>query len=86
MANLDQKNGVYVARFRFAGKEYKRSLRTSTLSSARAAMRRVEDALHWLAIGHKTVPNGIDAGDFIVSGGTLAEAAPAPGSKRGIIT
>jgi hypothetical protein len=28
MANLSQKNGVYVARFRFRRKEYQKSLRT----------------------------------------------------------
>ena len=42
MANLGIKNGVYLARFRFQGKEYKRSLKTTQLASARAAMRRVE--------------------------------------------
>jgi len=71
MANLGMKNGVYLARFRFGGQEYKRSLKTTDLKAARAAMHRVEDALHRLAINTLTVPAGVDAGDFIVSGGTL---------------
>ena len=54
MANLGTKNGVFIARFRFLGKEYKRSLKTADRGHAVAALRRVEDALHWLAIGKLT--------------------------------
>jgi integrase len=71
MANLGKKNGVYLARFRHAGKEFKRSLKTGDLASARAAMHRIEDALHRLAIDLISVPQGVDPGDFIVCGGTL---------------
>jgi integrase len=78
MANLGKKNGVYLARFRFQGKEYKRSLKTMNHGHAIAALRRVEDTLHWLAIGKLQVPEGVDAGDFIVSGGTLTTPAPRP--------
>jgi integrase len=74
MANLGKKNGIYLARFRYGGKEYKKSLMTSDLTSGRAAMHRVEDALHRLAIGLIAVPEGVDPGDFIVSGGTLKAA------------
>src|SRR5438477_8091227 len=70
MANLGKKNGVFLARFRHAGKEFKRSLKTGDLASARAAMHRIEDALHRLAIGLLVVPQGVDPGDFIVCGGT----------------
>ena len=71
MANLGKKNGVFLARFRFQGQEFKKSLKTADPDHARAALRRVEDALHWLAIGHLTVPAGVDPGDFILSGRTL---------------
>ena len=71
MANLSKKNGVFLARFRYLGKEYKRSLKTSDRKDADAAMHRIEDALHQLAINNKRVPKGVDPGDFIVSGGTL---------------
>jgi integrase len=81
MANLGQKNGVYLARFRFQGKEYKRSLRTPDRKNAEAAMHRVEDALHRLAVRLISVPAGVDPGDFIVSGGTLTSPAPAPGRR-----
>src|SRR4051812_9130660 len=72
MANLGRKNGVYLARFRFQGREYKKSLKTRDPAAARAAMHRVEDALHRLAVNLVRVPEGVDMGDFIVSGGTLA--------------
>jgi integrase len=78
MANLGKKNGTYVARFRFQGKEFKRSLKTTDRKAAEAAMHRVEDALHRLAINVITVPEGVDAGDFIVSGGTLQTPEPQP--------
>jgi len=82
MANLAKKNGVYLARFRFQGKEYKKSLKTSDSVQAAAAFRRVEDTLHWLGIHHLVVPEGVDPGDFIVSGGTLAAlVAPEPKSE-----
>ena len=38
MANLGRKGDVYLARFRYQGKEYKKSLKTTSLSDARAAM------------------------------------------------
>src|SRR5690242_7937041 len=71
MANLGKKNGVFLARFRYLGKKYKRSLKTSDRKTADAAMNRIKDALHQLAINNKRVPNGVDPGDFIISGGTL---------------
>jgi integrase len=76
MANLGKKNGVYLARFRYQGKEYKKSLKTSSRKAADGAMHRVEDALHRLAVHVLTVPDGIDPGDFIVSGGTLTAPPP----------
>jgi hypothetical protein len=41
MANLGKKNGTYLARFRFQGTEYKRSLKTTDRKAADAAMHRV---------------------------------------------
>jgi integrase len=81
MANLGRKNDVYLARFRFQGKEYKRSLRTADRKNAEAAMHRVEDALHRLAVRLIAVPDGVDPGDFIVSGGTLTPPALARGRR-----
>lgn len=73
MANLGQKNGVYHIRFRFQGKEFKKSLKTSETDSAEAARKSVELTIHRLLTGLLLVPAGIDPGDFILSGGTLRE-------------
>jgi integrase len=73
MANLGKKGVVYVARFRFGGKEYKKSLKTDRLADARAALKGVERVIHGLTTGLVQVPAGVDPGDYIVSGGTLRE-------------
>src|SRR5262245_13512105 len=81
MANLGNKNGVFLARFRFQGKEFKKSLKTTDRKAAEAAMHRVEDALHRLAIGLIRAPEGVDPGDFVVSGGTLSAPTHHPGPR-----
>ncbi len=74
MANLGRKGDVYVARFRYQGKEYKKSLKTTSLVDARAAMHGVEQAIHRLVTGMALIPQGVDPGDFILSGATLKQA------------
>jgi len=81
MANLAKKNGTFLARFRYLGKEHKKSLKTSVRKDAEAAMHRVEDALHRLAVGLIVVPGGVDIGDFIVSGGTLTGPVNKPEAR-----
>ena len=76
MANLGKKGDVYLARFRYGGKEYKKSLKTIRKADAGAAMMHsVERAIHGIATGMIEVPPGVDAGDFILSGGTLKQAS-----------
>lgn len=74
MANLIQKDGIYVVRFRFESKEYKRSLKTRDKTAADAARNSVGLTIHRLLTGMLRVPHDVDPGDFIVSGGT--QAAP----------
>ncbi len=74
MANLGRKGDYFVARFRYQGKEFKKSLRTTNPTDARAAMHSVEQVLHRLATGQIQIPPGVDPGDFILSGGTLQAA------------
>ena len=71
MANLAVKNGIWLVRFRFIGKEYKRSLKTSSQREAEAAQRAVEWTTHRISTGQLQLPPDVDAGDFIVSGGLL---------------
>ena len=73
MANLGVKSGTYIIRFRYEGKEYKRSLKTRNEADAAAAKNSVELTIHRILTGFLTVPTGVDLGDFIISGGTLTE-------------
>ena len=76
MANLVTKDGIYVVRFRFQGKEFKRSLKTRSRRNADGAKTLVEATIHRLLTGQLFVPAGVDPADFIVSGGTLQPRAP----------
>jgi integrase len=75
MANLGRKAGIYNVRFRYQAKEYNRSLKVRERADAEAARRSVEQTIHRLLVGLLTVPDGVDPGDFIVSGGTLTASA-----------
>ena len=50
MANLGKKNGIYLARFCYNGREYQESLKTTDHKAAEAAMHWVESALHRLGM------------------------------------
>jgi integrase len=78
MANLAQKDGIYYVRFRFHRKEYRKSLKTRNDSAAQAALHVVELTIHRLHTGQTSVPEGVDPGDFIVSGGTLQKPIERP--------
>jgi integrase len=71
MANLGQKAGIFHVRFRFHGREYKKSLKTRSRSAAEAAGHLIELTIHRLHTGQTQLPPQVDPGDFIVSGGTL---------------
>jgi integrase len=73
MASLSQKGDIFIVRFRYADKEFKKSLKVRERSEAQNAKNSVEITLHRLLTGQIAVPQGIDPGDFIVSGGTLSE-------------
>lgn len=71
MANLGQKHGIFHVRFRYAGKEFKKSLKTRDQTAAGAALRSIELTIHRLLTGLIQLPVEVDPGDFILSGGTL---------------
>jgi integrase len=75
MANLGKKGDVFCVRFRLRGKEFKKSLKTRDESAARAALHLIELTLHRLHTGQLHVPDRVDPGDFVVSGGTMTEPA-----------
>ncbi len=78
MANLGQKAGIFHIRFRFRGCEYKKSLKIREQADAEAARNLVELTIHRLETGQISLPPEVDAGDFIVSGGTLKEPLRQP--------
>ncbi|MEQ8836695.1 MAG: hypothetical protein RID07_07810, partial [Lacipirellulaceae bacterium] len=76
MAHLTQRNGVFNVRFRAAGKYFQKSLKTREQADATAALHGVEQTLHLLKIGKLVIPSGVDAGEYVVSGGTAKEPCP----------
>jgi len=78
MANLGKKDGMFVVRFRYQGKEFKKSLKTRSEDAAKAALHVVELTIHRLHTGQAQIGEGIDPGDFIVSGGTWVAPRPSP--------
>ncbi len=80
------KQGNYLVAFRWAGKQFTRSLKTRDAKIATSGVARVEETLMRLARGYLEMPSGADPGVFIVSGGKMtgkavveaAVAAPAP--------
>jgi hypothetical protein len=67
-----------VVRFRFLGKEYKRSTRSRERRNADAPRQAVEWTIHRLLSGQLSLPPNIDSGDFILSGGLLQKPLVAP--------
>lgn len=91
MANLANKDCVYLARFRYRGREYKKSLKTRDTAAAKAVIKIVELTIHRLLTGQLQIPADVDPADFIVSGGTrthpceAAEPPPAAPSMRAAV-
>lgn len=78
MAHLSTKDGIFAARFRYQGKEYKKSLKTRDEATAQAAKHVIELTIHRLHTGQVQIRDGVDPGDFIVSGGTWTPRPVAP--------
>ena len=76
MASIFLKDGVFVARFRHQGREYKRSLKTGDRRDAEHALAEIVRAVHRLRVGLMAVPAGVTVPEFVLSGGTLAAPAP----------
>ena len=83
MASLSRKNRFYVVRFRYGGKQYKKSLRTPDKSDGEGDLNLIQ---HAVPPDHRPSRDsrGVDRGDFIVSGGQATvvsqPTAPPPSS------
>lgn len=74
MASLRKdRGGSYLVMFRWAGRQYTRSLDTRDQETAAIAVARVDETIMRLKRGWATVPEGVDPGVFITSGGMLTE-------------
>ncbi len=67
----DTKSGIYHAGFRFGGKAFKRSLKTSDEGKANAKLSRIEETIEMIESGRLPLPLDVDIGTFILSDGKL---------------
>ena len=68
---LDEASGRYRIRFRYGGKPFKRSLKTSEEKEARSILGRVEETIRLMERGRLDLPPNADPGVFILSDGKL---------------
>ena len=73
MASLfvDKRYGTLSVRFRFAGRYYKRAIKTSDRRRANAILARVEDTILLIKQGRIAMPPDVDPGDFILADGKV---------------
>jgi integrase len=80
-------NGNKLVTFRYGGKQFTKSAGTKDQAMARRIKSRVETTIFELTQGFIELPDGADAGEFIVTGGKRAEkpvlVAPAKGLTLG---
>jgi integrase len=74
----DAASGIYRVRFRYGGQQFNRSLKLKDERKAANAAGRIEEFLGLIEAGHVTVPDDVDAGRFIISGGKQTEKPKAP--------
>jgi len=75
MASLEKRGTTYRAVFRYGGRKYSRSLRTRNEKAAQAALARLEDNLHRVAMGTLVPPDDADLALFLLSDGRVAREA-----------
>lgn len=80
MANInrDTASGRFRIKFRYAGTEYQRSIKTTDRKAAEAVKARVEETLRLLALGRLDLPDGADVAGFVLSDGKRERKPTAP--------
>jgi len=74
----DPTSGFYRIRFRYAGRTFKRSLKTNDPRIARSICGRVEETLALILRGRLEVPDDAEPGEFILSDGKRTKKAEMP--------
>ncbi len=80
MAYLSKKGEIFVARFSYGGREYKKSLKTRNRSAADAVIHQIEVMLHRLCTGQLALPTDADPAEFILSAGSRCSQPGRPAS------
>ena len=87
MAFLENRNGKYRIKFRFEGRQYARSLKTSSQQKADLAKGQIERNLELVSLGLLQVPEDCDVFDFFLTGKVeekpAAEARAKANRKKG---
>lgn len=84
MAWLQSVRGTFHVSFRFRGKKFKRSLKTTCETEARSRKARLEETIRLIESGRLEVPEGADIATFLLSDGKLTQGigrtdpSPAP--------
>ena len=68
MAFLENRNGNYRIKFRFEGKQFSRSLKTSNGAQAQLAKGQIERNLELVSLGLLEVPDDCDVFGFFLTG------------------
>lgn len=78
MASLDQHSASkqFYIRFRFAGRSFKRSLKTQSRPHAEAALARLQETISMLQRGFLELPADADPVKFLLSGGGVRKKLP----------
>ncbi len=79
---LDRRTRHFKVAFRLGDRRIKRSLRTADADEASDALAVVADTLRAVERGWISIPENVDAGQFLLSGGRVTEALVLPRSLR----
>jgi integrase len=69
----DKRSGRFLVVFRYCGRQFQRSLGTSSRKDALAALARVDDTIRLIERGRIEAPDDVDPADFILSDGRLTK-------------
>jgi len=78
MASLYNRTGYYGITFRYAGKKYNRSLRTTSEEEAENTRKLAEATLYKLNNGDLSIPDDVDFVTFVISGGKTTKVPEPP--------
>lgn len=69
----DKRSGRFLIVFRFCGRQFQRSIGTTSQKVARAAAARVDDTIRLIEQGRIDIPDDVDPAEFILSDGRLTK-------------